>query len=85
MNRKVQDVREELALDERGGTEFDGVAFYIAKPSVLQTRFLDLPGTSVGLNYAACLDLWDVRPGLRYVFVGFAGPRFGSLVCGRQK
>jgi hypothetical protein len=86
MNRKVEDVRKELALDERGGTELDSVAVYIAKPNVLQTRFLDLLGTTVGSASAAVLDLWRDRPRLRYcTWVGRAGPGFGSMVCGRQK
>ena len=85
MNRKVIDVRQDLALDERGGTEFDGIALYIAKPQVLEKRFLDLPGTSVGSDGAAGLRLWHGRPGLRDYFVDDAYPRFGSLVCGRQK
>ena len=85
MDRKVKDVRRELAPDERGGTQFDGVALYIVKPNVLQTRFLDLPRTTVGPVLAAFLDLWGGRPRLDCSRVGDAGPRFGSLVCGRQK
>lgn len=85
MNRKVADVRRELAPDERGGTEFDGVALYIAKPDVLKKRFLDLPGTAVGSGFAACLRVWGGRPGLDYDLVGSALPGFGSLVCGRKK
>ena len=85
MDRKVKDVRRELAPDERGGTQFDGVALYIVKPNVLQTRFLDLPGTTVEPAYAASLRLWDGRPRLDDDFVDVASPGFGSLVCGRQK
>lgn len=85
MNRKVQDVRRNLVSDERGGTELDGIALYIAKPNILQTRFLDLPGTSVRSVYAPSLDLWDGKPRLGYDFVAGADPEFGSLVCGRQK
>lgn len=79
----VRDVRRELAVDERGGTKFDGVGLYIVKPQVLQKRFLDLPGTAVGSDRAPYLDLWDVRPALNGHFVGLAYPGFGSLVCGR--
>lgn len=85
MNRKIQDVRQELALDERGGTEFDGVVLYIAKPKVLQKRFLDLPGTSVESASASYLDWWHGRPRLYCNFVDNAHPKFGSLVCGREK
>lgn len=35
MNRKVEDVRKELTDDSRGGTEFDSVGLYVAKPQVL--------------------------------------------------
>ena len=85
MNRKVEDVRKELAPDERGGTEFDGIALYIVNPRVLKTRSLDLPGTAVGAGRAPSLGLWNGQPKLRFYFVGGALPRFGSLVCGRQK
>lgn len=85
MNRTVEDVRKELASFERGGTEFDGIGLYIAKPQILQTRFLDLPGTAVGSGTAPLLYLWGGRPGLDCHFVGHALPEFGSLVCGRQK
>ena len=85
MNRKVEDVRKKLAGDERGGTEFDAIALYIAKPNILEKRFLDLPGTTVGSGDAACLYLWLGGPRLGCRFVGGAYPRFGSLVCGRQK
>ena len=85
MNRKVRDVRKKLAPDERGGTEFDGIALYIVKPQVLKTRFLDLPGTAVGSDFAPGLALWRGRPRLNRGFVGSADPRFSSLVCGRQK
>lgn len=84
MNRKMGDVRKELAPDERGGTELDGVALLIAKPNILQTRFLDLPGTSVRSASAAYLFRWGGRVGLGHGFVGGAFPRFGSLVCGRK-
>lgn len=84
MGRKVEDVRRELVPDERGGTEFDAVALYIAKPDVLKTRSLDLPGTAVGSDDAAYLALWYGQPELDYDFVGNASPAFGSLVCGRK-
>ncbi len=84
MNRKVQDVRQELAVDERGGTQFDVVVLYIAKPQVLQTRFLDLPGTAVEPGSVPYLFLWRERPYLNRHFVVNARPGFGSLVCGRK-
>lgn len=83
MDRKVKDVRKELLLDERGGTEFDGVGLCVVKPQILQVRFLDLPGTAVGSDRAPGLFLWGGRPELFSSFVGFASPGSGSLVCGR--
>lgn len=85
MNRKVEDVRRELALDTRGGTEFDAIGLYVATPKVLQVRFLDLPGTAVESGFAPSLNVWDGQPRLYGRWVIHAIPRFGSLVCGRQK
>lgn len=85
MNRRVQDVRQELLVDERGGTEFDGIGLYIARPKVFKTDSLDLPGTAVGSDGAACLYLWSGQPELHSGFIDHAYPKFGSLVCGRQK
>ncbi len=84
MNRKVEDVRKELVSDERGGTEFDGIALYVVKPQVLEKRFLDLPGTALGPGDVPFLNLWNGRPYLVRYFVGNANPEFGSLVCGRK-
>lgn len=81
MNRTVRDVRKELLLDERGGTEFDGIGLYIIKPEVLEARSLDLPGTAVESGYAAYLDLRVGRPKLNYNWIDNANPKFGSLVC----
>lgn len=87
MNRKVQDVRRELAADERGGTEFDGIAQYIVKPEVLETRFrgLGLPGTAVKYGGTVCLHLYFGLPRLVPADLGSADPRLGFLVYGRQK
>lgn len=86
MNRKVEDVRQELLPDERGGTEFDGIGLCIIKPKVLEARFLNLPGTAFGSGSDASLELWYGVPELHYYgWIGHARPTFGSLVCGRQK
>lgn len=82
--RAVEAVRKELAEDERGGTEFDGIALYIAHPQVLKEHFLDLPGTKVGPVSAPCLSLCFGGPRLYYRWVGDADPRFGSVSCGRE-
>jgi len=84
MNRRVQDVRQELASFERGGTEFDGVASYIVKPQILEERFLDLPGTAVGSAFAAYLNRWHGQAELLHRSIAYAVPGFGSLVCRRK-
>ncbi|MBI4096596.1 MAG: hypothetical protein HY425_02655 [Candidatus Levybacteria bacterium] len=85
MNRKIMDVRQELAPDERGGTEWDAVALYIANPNILKKRFLDLPGTAVGSAHAGYLALWGDAPRLGCRWAGDAYPKYDSLVCGRKK
>ncbi len=84
LNKAVKAVRNELDKDERGGTEFDGIALYIAHPQVLKDHFLDLPGTQVGSGFAPSLHLWFGGPGLYYFRVDPAHPEFGSVSCGRE-
>jgi len=79
----VDNFRRAMAEDERGATEFDGVALFIKNPKILQHHSIDLPGTSVGSVRAACLLLWFDEPGLRAYLVGNAHPNFGSASCGR--
>ena len=80
----VENVRAELESDERGGTEYDGIAFYIHHPEILEDHFIDLPGTSVGAGGAPCLGVFGGEPELNGNFVDDASPRFGSLSCGRS-
>ncbi len=83
VKKSVERVRKELAQDERGGTDFDGIAFYIIHPEVLGNHFIDLPGTLVESGHAPSLGLWVGRPKLYYYWVVYAHPGFGSLSCGR--
>jgi len=85
LNKKPEDVRKNLKDDEIAGTEFDGIALYIANPKILEHHFLDLPGTAVESVHAAYLILWHGGPMLSYFFVDRANPEFGSVVRGRQK
>lgn len=85
LKKKPENVRKNLGADEFGGTELEGIALYISNPKILEHHFLDLPGTSVGSFDASSLILWDGQPRLFYVWVGFAGPRFGSVVRGKQR
>ena len=54
----VENFQLNMAEDERGATEFDGVDLFIKNPKVLRHHFIDLPGTSVESVNAACLSLW---------------------------
>lgn len=82
-NRKVAEVRKKLKEDERGGTRFDGLALYIANPKKLNEVYIDLPGDRVESGSAPDLYLFQGGPYLSYRWVGYAGPEWGSLVCGR--
>lgn len=83
LNKSVRDVRRDLEIDERGATEHDGVALWVTNPSVLDDHYIDLPGTSVGSDYAPYLHRWDGRPRVGYCLVGYAYSGFGSASCGR--
>jgi hypothetical protein len=85
LKRSVEIVRSTLDPDERGATEHDGIGLYIARPNILTDHYVDLPGTSVGSDSAACLKLWFAGPALRYDLAGLADPKFGSATCGRNK
>ncbi len=85
LSQSVKTARNELDEDERGGTEFDGIALYIACPRVLEDHFLDLPGTSIGSDStAAWLYLLYGEVQLSHPWVNYADPRFGSVSCGRE-
>lgn len=83
-NRKVTDVRETLAEDERGGTRFDGIALYIANPKKLEEIFIDLPGDLVGSDGAPGLSISQGKPILYCYWLGIAESGWGSLTCGRE-
>ncbi len=83
LGKSVKDVRRALAIDERGATIYDGIALWIANPSVLDNHGIDLPGTSVGSGHAPYLDRWLGAPRVRYRLVGRAHSGFGSASCGR--
>lgn len=84
LNKAVQAVRKKLVEDERGGTEFDGVALYTAHPQVLEHHFLDLPGTMAGSFSTPFLHLWHSLPRLSCSCPDQALPLFGSVTCGRE-
>jgi hypothetical protein len=92
VNKSTQDVRAELALDERGGTSLEAISLYIFKPNLKSS--LILPGTAIKsrvgknekYNNAAFLNLLsgDKRPRLEKIWV-VLNPEFDFLICGRQK
>lgn len=82
LKREVRDVRNSYAKDERGATEFDGIALYIAHSEILKDHSIDLPGTQVGSHYAAYLHLGFHGPELDDCRVDFANPDFGAASCG---
>lgn len=82
----VKDVRTQLAPDERGATQWDGVAYCITCPdinAVLNHHYIDLPGTSVASGSAPGLRLWGGQPGLGGGSVEPAGPDWRAASCGR--
>lgn len=86
LNKSVETVRSTFALDERGGTEYNGIGLYVARPNILKDHRVDLPGTSVGPSRAAYLELKDGKPRLLCYYFALDGhPMFGSATCGRNK
>lgn len=83
LNKKPTAVRDALATDERGATIQDGIGLYIVRPEVLKNHFIDLPGTVVGSDGVAGLDLWDGRPELGGFLADDAYPVWGSASSGR--
>jgi len=81
--RSVEKVRKSLAPDERGGTVFEGITLYLREPKILESHFLDLPGSQVGSAHAPSLRLWVGRLGLGCSWVGGAPPGCASVSCGR--
>lgn len=96
LNRDVKGVRQELLADERGGTVFDGVALYIAKPQYVKDLtgrgfFLELLGTSIDVQDnrfpVMGMSLLEKigRVGMAELSSYGHDPGFYALVCGRQK
>lgn len=77
--RKFDDIRNTLETDERGGTEYDGVALWISKPGL----YVSLPGSSVESDRVPFIDVWGVRSRPYYYFVHSARSEFVFVSCGR--
>lgn len=81
LGRSVKGVRKTLKPDERGATEYDGVALLIANPTVLKDHYIDLPGASVGSGRAAVSAsvVWPAWGELPLGWRCFFGVRFRVL------
>jgi hypothetical protein len=80
----VDYARSNLASDERGGTVYDGLGLYLANPTILKERYLDLPGSQDVSVSAPYLVFWSGRPRLDFSWAGYTNSRFGSVVAGRN-
>lgn len=83
LGKSMEDVRQELKPDERGATEYDGIALYITNTRVLNEHDIDLPGTSVGSDGAPYLYQWYGIFKVDCHLVDRADSGFGSASCGR--
>lgn len=84
VEKSVETVRNNLAVDERGGTIYDGIGLYLKDSATLKHHSLDFPGSQVGADYAPFLFVWRVRPKLNDRWVGSEYTVFGSVVAGRD-
>lgn len=84
LGMSVDAVRKNLAIDERGGTVFDGLALYLKNPDILKQYYLDLPGSQTGSDDAPDLRLWYGKPLLDVYWTDGAFPDFGSVRAGRE-
>ena len=83
--RSVEYVRAHLKGNERPATLADGIALAITQPdikSILRNHAIDLPGSSVGSVSAPGLGGWGGGLELGHLFVGAAGPDWGSASSG---
>lgn len=82
----AEDARSKLQKDERGGTEYDGISFYIRHPQALKGHFSYLLGTSVaGPREKDVAFMGDGGDGPLIFCVWANGTPSGytSLICGR--
>lgn len=80
----VAEVRKNLADDERGATELDGIALFIKDPEILKHHSIDLPGTDFPPNFGAYLSLDCGTPGLCLSYLTRPNDNWGSATCGRE-
>lgn len=81
------DIRVDPFKDEnkRGGTIFDGIAFYQRDPRILNRFFLKHPGSQVGLDNCPFLFIFsDNNPLLSYGSIDSASPKFACLIASKD-
>ncbi|GEM_PF-3369604 len=85
LNRTAETVRNSLAPDERGATQYDGIGLYVAHPEVLEVQNIELPGTEVGPDHAAVLSMpgYGYGPQLGRNYIRHGNMRLGSATCAR--
>lgn len=85
-NKSVMDVRIDSLekKDKRGGTIFEGIAFYQRDPRILNNFFLKFPGSQVGHDNAPFLFVFsDNNPLLSYGDIESASPKFACVVASK--
>ncbi len=83
VNRKPVDVRKELEREERAGNHWQGLALAMLRPDMLQNKYWDLIGGSVGSGSVPSV-YWGGQPEFGCDWVDGADPGFRSLVCGSE-
>lgn len=86
VKKSVRYIRKTFETDERGATIYDGIALWIAYPSILSDHFIDLPGTSFGTDAKGAPYIRDayIGPGVNDDYIDLGSKLgFGSASCGR--
>ncbi len=80
--KSAHEIREKLALDERGATLYEGIALLITSPELMNEKSITLPGSTVMENSVPVLHRWeDNIVGIGYERASLNEPSFGPAVC----
>lgn len=82
LGKSVENVRNSMEVDSRGGRIIDGASYFIQDPDVLERHFIDFPGDEIG-SFVPYLSKWK-EPGINERGVGFSHKRIGSMVAGAE-
>jgi hypothetical protein len=80
----VEKVRRIYRFNERGATQYDGIALVLVHRRIQKTlkdHYIDLPGTSIGSDNAPCLTGGDGNLQLLYFRVDYTSSHRGSATC----